>query len=117
MPKIVKTITNEGPVDSKAWILNSEYSEYFTQSEIDNILTPYTAFMTSLAGNIGYTIEEVDGTLIVKHEFDTVDNMQAALNVTTGPDIDIIVKNRNDLFINKLAELGSRYSSQITFEY
>lgn len=116
MPKIVKTITNKGPSGSKAWILESEYSDYFTQTEIDDILTPYTSFMSTLTGSMGYTVEELGNTLVVKQEFDTEDNMKAALNIIGGDGIHTIVKNRNDLIKNKLTGLGSSSSFQITFE-
>jgi hypothetical protein len=114
MPKIVKTITNHS--NTKAWILDSEYPQYFTQEEIDTVLTPFTTFMTGLTGNMGYTVEEVDNKLVIKQEFDTHENMVAAVQVTTGNNADAIVKTRNDLIKTKLTELGSNSSFAITFE-
>jgi len=107
MPKIVKIITNNNPMGIKPWIFPENYSQYFTQNEIETILNPYFDYVQSLTGFVGTTQEEVGDTLVVKLEFDTVENLEAARTVLEGANQHEIVKTRMDLLKNKLAELGA----------
>lgn len=107
MPKIVKTITNNNPAGIKPWIFPEDYSKHFTTNEIETILTPYFDYVQSLTGFVGTTQEEIGDTLVVKLEFDTMENLNAAESVLQGANPHSIVKTRMDLLKNKLTELGA----------
>jgi hypothetical protein len=106
MPKIVRVITNTNPSGVKPWILQEDYAEHFTQQEMDEILTPYFQFVASLTGFVETTQEEIDDTLVVKIEFDTMENLTAAENQISGADANIIVKTRMEFFKNRIQEMG-----------
>jgi hypothetical protein len=116
MPKLVKTIVNNNPGGVKPWIDTNEYLDYFTQQQIDEVITPYTDFVHNLPGFVSVTVEEINGNLVIKHEFDTTDNMRSAQSVLGGPNANSIVVLRNNLFTEKLKQLGANSSVSITFE-
>lgn len=116
MPKLVKTIINNNIGGVKPWIGVNEYPDHFTQQQIDEIITPYTDYVQNLPGFVTVTIREVNGNLEIKHEFDTTENMMYAQSVLGGPNANSIVVLRNNLFTEKLQQLGANSSILITFE-
>lgn len=116
MPKLVKTIINNNPGGVKPWIDTNEYLDHFTQQQIDEVITPYTDYVQNLPGFVSVTAEEVGGNLVIKHDFDTTENMIFAQSVLGGPNANSIVVTRNTLFTEKLQQLGANSRVSISFE-
>jgi len=116
MPKLIKTIINNNPGGVKPWIDIDEYPNYFTQQEIDDVINPYSDFLRNLPGLLSITVEEVNGNLVIKHDFDTTENMRFAQSLLGGPTANSIVTTRYTLFTEKLKQLGANSSVSITFE-
>jgi len=116
MSKMVKTIINTSPNGTKPWILDSQRQEYFTQEEINNIIIPYTEYVKNLPGALSIDVQEVDNTLVVKQEFDTQENLNNAAVAQAKDTQNSIVKLRNELYENKMKDLGLTSKIIISFE-
>ena len=90
----------------------SNYLDYFTQPEIDNIILPAQIAITNLAGYIGETREFIDlNSRTIALEFDSRINAEAAL--TTFLDNTSIIYARKQLFSQKTNSLGMIYRSEL----
>lgn len=114
MPKLIFSL------DKKVydpWIVaspgNQNVNQYFTQQEIDNVLTPYIAFIESLPGRVAgkeYAEYVSDTNYTVVREYDTLDNAKnAMLKLSDAGGVPIVIA-KNALVRSKMAENAIIYT-------
>jgi hypothetical protein len=99
MPKIVNKVIRKNSSDE--WLIAAQPYIGFTEDEITNILEPYSVYMNALPG-FQSVEKSVDGNVLtVTRSFDTIENLQNAVKKLFGPNVDPIVKAKNEFIRNK----------------
>ena len=116
-----KIITELTKGDNDVWLTTHEDSyNNFTQDEIDNVLIPFKAYVSSLDGLLQEqnSVERIDANNIkLVAVFDTEEHARSAQQkISKTSDIEI-VKKKNELFKNKVKALGFTYSAKIYFDF
>ena len=118
MSKIIITITKK---DNDPWILfkSGIASSVFSQQEINDVVKPFFDFLKSIPGydydSSGTTID--GNTSRTEMVFDTKENMMNAFSKLFGPDVENVVKNKNELLASRIAESNATYESRIDYEF
>lgn len=88
-------------------------NEYFTQEELDTVMTPYAAYVKSQPGlDISLTEKyRTDTDMVTVRYFDTLEHaQQAAINITgIGPNPNPIVATKNNLVRQKMEAASVTY--------
>lgn len=108
MPSVVMTITRDDT--SKEWFdpKPENWSKYFTQEEIDTVISPVHNTYMSLPGLLGNRIVDVDEkTRKVYTDYDTIENCRNAVLERHGNNP--LMQQRRELIANKRSELGVSY--------
>ena len=117
MAKIINTITKQ---EQDPWIMVGAAfrNDYFTQEEIDTIITPYFAFLDQLAGyNKTDSAAVVDGNqATVTTVFDTAEDAAAALPLLFGDRVATEVAAKNQLLSSKRQSYNVNYTYNVTVE-
>lgn len=87
MPKLTITFTKKNQADPFISITPTLAPLYFTQAEIDTVITPYLAFAKSLPGLQGDTVTISSDSIIVERTYDTMEHLkfsESLLAISSG---------------------------------
>lgn len=121
MAGLYKVVTEIRKGNTDPWITpNQIHYGNFTQTEIDNVLVPFKAWLYALDGmdeaNNSFQFSD-DNTLIIKMAFDTKQNaLNAHSKLSKDSDVDI-VQAKNTLFVSKISGANLSYSVSNRFEF
>lgn len=121
-----KIITEMTKRPEDIWLLGSkgnspigQFNEYFTQSEIENVLRPYHDFA---ANQSGFIIEEsgvtFDGdSMRGVRTYDTEENARKAADELSQSSTIPVVKAKNELMHAKAEQYNLGYTAKMYFEF